>query len=231
MWDAREVCRGYASSPVLLHLSRLARSQSMLDGNKADAASLVIGLLPALLCVLLWAAIVVFLRIKKNKDLVYFACFTIFSLYLYKVLDYTLFQFQSLLLLKHFVPDLILNGIAREERVNLVPLATLTHGDLRTSLLNVVMMVPFGFGLPFITKFRTLKVVAIGALFSLSIELLQLTTGLLARMTFRVADINDVVFNTIGVAAGCLLFVAYTRSFPRWQLTDPNSNPRVHGQP
>ena len=186
----------------------------MPDVNKADAARLVIGLLPILLCGLVWFAIVVFLRIRKQTDLVYLAFFTIFSIYLYKVLDYTLFQFQSLLLLKHFVPDLILNGIAREERVNLVPLVTLTRGDVRTSLLNVLLMLPFGFGLPFITKFRTLQVVAIGALFSLFIELLQLTTGLLAQMTFRVADINDVIFNTVGVAAGYILFIAFARSFP-----------------
>lgn len=204
------------------------RSKSMLDVNSLDAARLVIGWLPILLCGLLWSAIVVFLRIKHKTNLVYLAFFMIFSIYLYKVLDYTLFQFQSLLLLKHLVPDLVLNGIAREERVNLVPLVTLTHGDVRTSLLNVLLMLPFGFGLPFITKFRTLQIVGIGALFSIFIELLQLTTGLLAQMTFRVADINDVIFNTVGVAAGYVVFAGCARSFPRivGHVADAESEPR-----
>lgn len=46
----------------------------------------------------------------------------------------------------------------------------------------------------------------LGGLFSLSIELLQLLTGYVAGITFRIADINDVIFNTTGAAIGCLLF-------------------------
>jgi glycopeptide antibiotics resistance protein len=206
----------------------------MLDVNNSDAARFVIGLLPILLCGLLWFAIVAFLWFRNKTNLVYLGLFTIFSVYLYKVLDYTLFQFQSLLLLKHFVPDLILNGIAQDERVNLVPLATLTHGDVRTSFLNVLLMIPFGFGLPFIAKVRMLQVVGIGALFSFSIELLQLTSALLAQITFRVADINDVIFNTVGVAAGYSLFVGFARSFPRilWRMTDATScHNRLDQQP
>jgi glycopeptide antibiotics resistance protein len=70
-------------------------------------------------------------------------------------------------------------------------------------------MMPFGFGLQFITNFRMKKVVVIGALFSIGIESLQLITGLLANMTFRIADVNDVIFNTVGVAIGYTLFVAF----------------------
>lgn len=199
----------------------------MLDLNDTDTARFVIGWLPAVLCALVWAAIAILLRIKNKANLLYLGFFTLFSIYLYKVLDYTIFQFQSLLLLKHFVPDLILNGIAPAERVNLVPLATLTHSDVRTSLLNVLLMIPFGFGLPFIKKTSVSQIIGIGALFSICIELLQLTTALWAQMTFRVADINDVVFNTVGVAAGYALFVGFVRSLPRvaWQGTDPQSQP------
>jgi hypothetical protein len=66
--------------------------------------------LTALLFGLIWIGIVAFLRLKKEKSLIYLIFFTIFYVYLFKVLDYTLFQFQSLVLLKHFMPDLILNG-------------------------------------------------------------------------------------------------------------------------
>jgi glycopeptide antibiotics resistance protein len=162
---------------------------------------------------LVWIGIVAFLRTKKKKSFVYLLFFTIFYVYLFKVLDYTLFQFQSLILLRHFMPGLMLNGQEAGEWVNLVPLVTLTAESLKTSLLNILLMIPFGFGLPFITNFRMKKVIAIGALFSIAIELLQLVSGLMANITFRIADINDVIFNTIGATIGYIIFVVLVRIF------------------
>jgi glycopeptide antibiotics resistance protein len=166
-----------------------------------------------LLAILLWIGVVLFLRVKKQKDPIYLLFFTIFSGYLFKVLDYTLFQFQSLLLLKYFMPGLILNGQPAGKSLNLLPLVTLTPQDLQTSLLNILLLVPFGFGLPFITNLGMQRTVITGMLFSIAIELLQLVTGLLANMTFRIADINDVLFNTIGVAIGYLLFIGFVRTY------------------
>jgi|SRR5688572_5711095 len=170
-------------------------------------------LLTILLFGLIWIGIVTFLRLKKKKSLVYLVFFTIFYVYLFKVLDYTIFQLQSLLLLKHFMPDLILQGQAAGKSINFIPLITLTLEDLQTSLLNILLLIPFGFGLPFITNLRMKKIVVIGALFSIVIELLQLVTGLVAQITFRIADINDVIFNTVGVAIGYILFVAFVRIY------------------
>lgn len=164
---------------------------------------------------LVWFGIATYLRLKKEKSLVYLLFFTIFYSYLFKVLGYTLFQFQSLLLLRHFVPDLMLRGVEAGRSLNLIPLATLVPGDLKTSLLNILMMMPFGFGLPFITNFRMRNVILVGVLCSIAIEFLQLITGLMAHITFRVADINDVIWNTIGVTIGCLLFVGFVRIFRR----------------
>ena len=168
-------------------------------------------LLTVLLFGLIGIGIVTFLRLKKKKSLVYLIFFTIFYVYIVKVLDYTLFQFQSLLLLKHFMPDLILHGQTVGKNMNLIPLITLTPEDLKTSLLNILLLIPFGFGLPSITNFRMKKIVVIGALFSIVIEFLQLITGFMAKITFRIADINDVIFNTVGVAAGYILFVGFVR--------------------
>ena len=168
-------------------------------------------LLIVLLFGLIWIGIVTFLRLKKS--LAYLIFFTIFYVYIVKVLDYTLFQFQSLLVLKYFVPDLILNGQTVGKAMNLIPFITLTPQDLKTSLLNILLLIPFGFGLPFITNHRMQKIVVIGALFSIGIELMQLITGFIAKITFRIADVNDVIFNTIGVAIGYLLFVGFVRIY------------------
>jgi len=143
---------------------------------------------------------------RRGRNVVYVALFTVFFVYGFKVLDYTLFQFQSLLLLQHFDSNLILNGVPDGERLNLMPVVTLESADVRTSLLNVAMMVPFGLGLPFLTGLRWRSVVTAGALVSVAIELLQLVTGLLGGITFRVADVNDVIFNATGAGLGYLLF-------------------------
>lgn len=145
---------------------------------------------------------------RRGRNLVYLALFTMFFVYGFKVLDYTLFQFQSLLLLQHFDPNLILNGVPNDERLNLVPVVGLGSADIRTSLLNVALMVPFGLGLPFLTSLRWGSVVAAGALVSVAIELLQLVTGVLGGITFRVTDVNDVIFNAAGAGIGYLLFAA-----------------------
>ena len=163
---------------------------------------------------------------NKKKTLIYLLFFTIFYVYIVEVLGYTLFQFQSLILKKHFIPDLMLKGQTAGKSINLIPLITLTSADLKTSLLNVLLMMPFGFGLPFLTNFRMNKIVIIGALFSVTIEFLQLVSGLLAGITFRIADINDVIFNTAGVAIGYILFIGFLhicrRIFRNWKIS---SNP------
>ena len=171
----------------------------------------VIELSTVLLFGLIWFGTLTFLRLKKS--LAYLVFFTIFYVYIVKVLDYTLFQFQSLILLKQFMPNLMLDGQTAGKDINLIPLITLTPQDLNTSLLNILLMIPFGFGLPFITKYRMKKIVVIGVLASISIELIQLITGSIANITFRIADINDVIFNTIGVAIGYLLFVGFVRIY------------------
>ena len=86
------------------------------------------------------------------------------------------------------------------------------HQDLSSLWFhNIILLVPFGFGLPFITNFRFKKVVLAGVLFSIAIEFLQFITGSITGITFRVADINDVIFNTAGVLLGYLLFICFVR--------------------
>lgn len=158
---------------------------------------------------LILAGVLVYLRVKKNKSWTYLLLFSLLSIYFFKVLDYTLLQYQSLILLQLFAPNLMLNGQEAGQAINLVPLVSLTSDDIKTSLLNILLFVPFGFLLPFVKKLSLGKIIALGALFSLFIELAQLLTGLFAKTTFRVADINDLLFNTAGAAIGYGLFMLY----------------------
>ncbi|HEX6065012.1 MAG TPA: VanZ family protein [Longimicrobiales bacterium] len=187
----------------------------MVSVDDFNSVRLVIRLSTFLLLGSIWFGAVMFLRAKKKTTLVYLLFFTVFYIYIYKVLDYTLFQFQSLLAMKYVLPNLILKGAAAGESINLIPLVTLTSEDLRTSLLNVLLMVPFGFGLPFLTNWGVTRIVVAGGLFSIAIEVLQLVTGWIAQITFRIADINDVIFNTAGAAIGYVLYVGFVRVYRR----------------
>lgn len=157
--------------------------------------------------ILIWFILLLYLFKKKKKSNLYLILFSLFFVYFFKILDYTLFQFQSLLLLKFFMPQLQLSGQSAEEAINLIPVLTLRPQDLTTSLLNILLFVPFGLFLPLLTSFRMKKIVFLGMIVSIGIELLQFLTGDIARVTFRVMDINDVVFNTLGVILGYVLFV------------------------
>ena len=184
--------------------------------------------LTALPFVLLWIGSVTFLRLRKRQTVAYLALFTIFFVYVYKVIDYTLLHYQSLLLMRYVMPNLILRGETAEESINLIPIVTLTPQDLETSLLNVLLLIPLGFGLPFVTSLHMKQTVLLGALCSMVIELLQLVTGIVGGVTFRVADANDVLFNTLGVATGYVLFVGFGRALRRlshdWEVA---ANPLV----
>jgi glycopeptide antibiotics resistance protein len=182
-------------------------------------------LLTGLFVILVWIGSITFMRLKHKKSFPYLVFFTIFYMYIAKVFDYTLFQFQSLLILKYFMPNLMLQGQTADQSINLIPLITLTSDDIQTSLLNILLFIPFGFGLPFITNFRMKKIVLIGMGTSISIESLQMMTGLIAETTFRIADINDIIFNTVGVAIGYTLFLIFIRMYrclpDNWASSNP----------
>ena len=97
-------------------------------------------------------------------------------------------------------------------RVNLVPFVHLFDYDnardmVWNSLGNMAMLIPSGIVLPVVYKkldsFR--KVLAAGALISLCIELLQLP------FPSRASDVDDLILNTLGVAAGYGIYAAVRR--------------------
>ncbi len=216
----------FTADTVVICTTNAKGAPPTVNGEKTKNFNTAVALAKFLLFGLIWLGIVIYLAFKKKMSSVYLLFFTIFYVYLYFVLDYTLFQFQSLVFERYFISGLMLNGVKAGKGLNLIPLATLTLKDARTSLLNILMMMPFGFGLPFVTKLRFKKVVIIGAAFSIAIEFLQFITGFVGKMTFRIADINDVIFNTIGVIIGYVLFAAFVRIFSRvFNNSKTSSNP------
>lgn len=80
------------------------------------------------------------------------------------------------------------------------------------NILNMIMMMPFGFLLPLIWQnWRGFgKVVLAGFGFSLLIEVLQL-------FNTRLSDVDDLIMNSLGAAAGYLIWLLYHRLFGRSQ--------------
>lgn len=98
-------------------------------------------------------------------------------------------------------------------RFNAVPFSASSF-DVTAYLLNVVLLLPLGFLLPLIWPAynRFFRVAAYGAGFSLLIELSQL-------VNIRSTDIDDLLLNTLGAAAGFLLFRLFARVSRRKEIT------------
>lgn len=87
------------------------------------------------------------------------------------------------------------------------------QNSLRTSLLNILLTIPFGFGLNFITYVRFKHSLWIAPLVGLSIEVVQLGVSLLLGYPHRLVDINDVIMNAIGVLIGFCIFLIFAKSY------------------
>ena len=97
-------------------------------------------------------------------------------------------------------------------RVNLVPLVNILQFDtIRDLILNLTgnfaMFIPTGIMVPLIyKKYNTFgKVTLFGFLMSLTIEILQLPFAV------RASDVDDLILNTLGVAAGYCLYALVKR--------------------
>ena len=114
------------------------------------------------------------------------------------------FSFFPMALSKGKVQPLLFDAAsAFPFRVNLIPFIHLSEYDSRRDLLlnvvgNITMFIPSGIVLPIVYKnldsFR--KVVGIGILISLCIELIQLP------FSVRASDVDDLILNTLGVIIG-----------------------------
>ncbi|KAF0815968.1 putative membrane protein [Bacillus sp. ZZV12-4809] len=87
--------------------------------------------------------------------------------------------------------------------INAIPIVTI---DIKTFLLNILMMLPLGVYIPLLIKNMAgiKKAATLGLMFSLSFELIQL----LIRVTLgsgRSSDINDIIANTAGTVIGFMI--------------------------
>lgn len=138
-------------------------------------------------------------------------CYIIFGVYILGVLS------------KVFFPLMISGGFADAMRqsdnllsVNLIPFhfGRFTFSDeLPQVLLNILMTIPFGFGLPFVANVRARQFLWLGPLVGFSLEFMQLIVSLILRYAYRHVDITDVLMNMLGVWIGYAVFRLFAGMF------------------
>lgn len=151
--------------------------------------------LPDFICLILVYFAVLLPRGRGSRKGLLFR--TAFYVYLCFVLYFTLLPF----LLPTQVPALHINWIPFRDVMNGY------GGAQKQILLNFIMTVPFGVFLPLIYRKRFFSTAGLTLAFSLGIELLQLFSG-----DFRIADVTDVVTNTLGGMAGYLLCLPFRKT-------------------
>ena len=127
----------------------------------------------------------------------------VFLIYLLGVASYTIFPLR---LDADYVADMQRPGLSPV--VAIVPF--FLGGDFMPgsqALGNVLLGIPFGFGLPFVWRTSLGMVLVAGVLFSLVIEAIQfLINALGVAFPRRGVDINDVLLNALGAAIGIVVF-------------------------
>lgn len=141
----------------------------------------------------------------KTRSIAYVTCALVFGVYLLFVID------------KVFFPLHVAGGFAEmmrtipfETGVNFIPFYVSSTATLESVLwewgLNLVLLVPFGFGISFLVPLRPKQVLWLAPLVGLSLEVMQLLIGLMVGYPYRVIDINDAIMNTLGFWVGYGLF-------------------------
>ena len=92
-------------------------------------------------------------------------------------------------------------------------------GYLKNTVLNIILFMPMGFLLPAVWKeYRSFKVTLFSGLaVSLLIEILQI-------FTFRLTDIDDLITNTLGTAAGYYLWKMAAQKIMKKPLEGQEAN-------
>ncbi len=141
----------------------------------------------------------------RTRRLAYVTCATIFGIYLLLLID------------KTFFPLHIAGGFADMMRaapfssgINLIPFKFSQASELsdviRELVLNMALLVPFGFGISFLVPLKAKHVVWLAPAVGISIEAIQLLISLIIGYPYRVIDITDVIMNTSGFLVGYGVF-------------------------
>ena len=124
---------------------------------------------------------------------------------------YLLFAIEEVFLPIHFGGELVgMEAIDISANLNLIPFYFGRFGTLQSSLmtlfLNIVLTMPFGFGISFVMPIKPKTILWLAPLVGLITEGGQLLIMFFQPYSLRIVDINDVLMNALGVVLGYGLF-------------------------
>lgn len=143
------------------------------------------------------AIILVFLW-RRSRNIWRVIFFSIFWIYLMGAVSVVAFPFPIDYRDPNFKPS-----------INLVPFDFGPCFDMlciRNIYENILLTVPFGFGVNFVARIRPKNFFWLAIAVGLAFEFIQFNISLAVQNSFRVVDINDVALNAIGTLLGYALF-------------------------
>lgn len=153
----------------------------------------------------LLAILVILGRLKTSST--YLIFFSLFWVYLLALIGVTLFPMPILSPIFRMPPTTILS------RVNLILFnyRQFSHLSpffifLREIAANVILTMPFGFLINFIVRSKIKSIIMLALAVGLGIEIVQLIMNMVLGASYRGVDINDSLWNSIGVLFGYLVF-------------------------
>lgn len=160
-------------------------------------------LLTVILLFLIYIPIFVVLRCKMKKSKPYLIVVSVFYVYICEVINYTQFPI--------IISDEMEYNILKN--LNYVPFLHLSSSDISTSILNVILSIPFGFFVTILKRQTIRKTALFGVSFGAIIEGFQFLVATFIGNNLRVIDINDIIFNFIGVYIGFIIYHLFRLSF------------------
>ena len=158
---------------------------------------------------LAWLGLFVFLVIqwRRKHNRAYIFCLLVFGIYLLYALQVTFFPLE----ISGGYADAMRQNSSWITDINLIPFyipdGYRENKDLSQFVLiqfgsNILLTMPFGFGVNFIGRFRRRDFLWLPFAVGFGIELSQLVMNFLLRYPYRVVDITDALLNAAGVLIG-----------------------------
>lgn len=153
--------------------------------------------------ILLFILLIMKVKVKVNSYYILF--WSLFYIYMCMVAKHTLFPIR-----------LVSELSDREEVIKMLNLIPFQNNSLENAILNVILTAPFGFLLPLIKNITKKRQVLLWAiLFPVIIEGTQFVLNYSTGVAERIVDINDIVFNFLGVISGYGIYLVFVHFLKR----------------
>lgn len=162
--------------------------------------------------VILMLVFILFRRWKQTFNLPHIFFLALFSVYVIYGIDKVFFPIE---LCPSFSEEIMQLPFA--SFINLMPFYFGQFGLGERELLflfyNIILTLPFGFGINFLTSMNFKKMVRVSIFLGLGLEVAQLLISLILGYPYRVVDLNDAIFNACGVLLGYGLFKLFAKIY------------------